>query len=337
MRINWPKGSRPARAVLSAGIAAMILASAGALADDRSTESITTLDEVIVTAQKRTENIQSVPISVTAITERSLELLGASDQLGYFFTVPALSFQSQGPTGDQHGNVSLSLRGVAATSGANTVGFYINETPIHFVNPNLFDVDRIEVLRGPQGTLYGASSMGGTIKVITYEPTADHFDGKIDLSASHTEHGSSNVDGSVVFNIPLIEGRLAARIVGYSRDDSGYIDNIVRKTPQPPSTLGAAAAQFGQQRHRRGCEFGATARRPDRTQGHPDRRAVGHGHGHGSNLADRGDAVYKVIIDPTDPNLSYGTIAPLVNDFTHGSLLTHDINPAPQAEKFIAV
>src|ERR1700679_1726038 len=181
------------------------------LADDRSAEPATALDEVIVTAQKRTENIQSVPISMTAITERSLELLGSSDQLGYFFTVPGLSFQSQGPTGDQHGNVSLSLRGIAATAGANTVGFYINETPMHFVDPNLFDVSRIEVLRGPQGTLYGASSMGGTIKVITNEPDPSHFAGKIDLTASETEHGSSNVDGNVVFNLPLIEDRLVAR------------------------------------------------------------------------------------------------------------------------------
>src|SRR6266436_1560164 len=117
MRTNWLGVSSPARAVMSAGMAAMMFASAGALAQDRTAESVATLDEVIVTAEKRSENIQSVPISVTAITERSLELLGASDQLGYFFTVPGLSFQSQGPTGDQHGNVSLSLRGVAATSG----------------------------------------------------------------------------------------------------------------------------------------------------------------------------------------------------------------------------
>ncbi len=92
------------------------------------------------------------------------------------------------------------------------------------------------MLRGPQGTLYGASSMGGTIKVVTNEPGAEHFEGKIDLSASETEHGSSNVDGSVVFNIPIIEGRLAVRVVGFSRDDSGYIDNILRRTAQPPST-----------------------------------------------------------------------------------------------------
>src|ERR1700704_2048456 len=133
MRTHWLKVPSAARVAMSAGMVAMIFASAGALAQDRTAESVSTLDEVIVTAEKRSENIQSVPISVTAITERSLELLGASDQLGYFFTVPGLSFQSQGPTGDQHGNVSLSLRGVAATSGANTVGFYINETPIHFV------------------------------------------------------------------------------------------------------------------------------------------------------------------------------------------------------------
>ena len=97
--------------------------SAVASGNERSTGAATALEEIVVTAQKRSENIQYVPISVTAITERSLELLGASDNLGYFFTVPGLNFQSQGPTGDQHGNVSLSLRGVAATSGANTVGF----------------------------------------------------------------------------------------------------------------------------------------------------------------------------------------------------------------------
>jgi len=319
---------------MSAGMAAMMFVSAGALAQDRTAESVATLDEVIVTAEKRSENIQSVPISVTAITERSLELLGASDQLGYFFTVPGLSFQSQGPTGDQHGNVSLSLRGVAATSGANTVGFYINETPIHFVDPDLFDVNRIEVLRGPQGTLYGASSMGGTIKVITNEPTADHFDGKIDLSASKTEHGSSNVDGSVVFNIPLIEGRLAARIVGFSRDDSGYINNVVRQTQQPPSTvvppplnLGLNDIEKGVNTERlRGSRIALKAILTDALSVTVTDME--------QNLRIAGDPVYKVILDPKDPNLAYGTIAPLVNDFTHGSLLTHDINPAPQVEKF---
>jgi iron complex outermembrane receptor protein len=334
MRIHWLEVPSPARAAMSAGLVSMILASPGTLAQDRSAESVATLDEVIVTAEKRSENIQSVPISVTAITERSLELLGASDQLGYFFTVPGLSFQSQGPTGDQHGNVSLSLRGVAATSGANTVGFYINETPIHFVDPDLFDVNRIEVLRGPQGTLYGASSMGGTIKVITNEPTADHFDGKIDLSASKTEHGSSNVDGSVVFNIPLIDNRLAARIVGFSRDDSGYINNVVRQTQQPPSTvvppplnLGLNDIEKGVNTERlRGSRIALKAIFTDALSVTVTDME--------QNLRIAGDPVYKVILDPSDPNLKYGTIAPLVNDFTHGSLLTHDINPAPQVEKF---
>ena len=333
MRYKLPKGPQPLRTALAATVAAAIFASSGALAEDKSSD-IATLDEVIVTAEKRSENIQSVPISVTAISERTLELLGASDQLGYFFTVPGLSFQSQGPTGDQHGNVSLSLRGVAATSGANTVGFYINETPIHFVDPNLFDVDRIEVLRGPQGTLYGASSMGGTIKVITNEPTADHFEGKIDLSTSHTEHGSTNVDGSVVFNIPLIENRLAARIVGYSRDDSGYINNIVRQTAQPSSPAVPPPLNLGLNDTVKGVNSetlrgGRISLKAIVT----DALSVT-ATGMQQTLRVAGDGTYKVILDPTDPNLSYGTIAPLVNDFTRGSLLTHDINPAPQSEKY---
>jgi iron complex outermembrane receptor protein len=304
------------------------------LADDRSAEPATALDEVIVTAQKRTENIQSVPISMTAITERSLELLGASDQLGYFFTVPGLSFQSQGPTGDQHGNVSLSLRGIAATAGANTVGFYINETPMHFVDPNLFDVSRIEVLRGPQGTLYGASSMGGTIKVITNEPDPSHFAGKIDLTASETEHGSSNVDGNVVFNLPLIEDRLVARIVGYSRDDSGYINNVVRQTQQPvsttvpqPTNLGLNDVEKGvNSQTLRGSRIALKAIVTDDLSITATDME--------QNLRVAGDPTYKVILDPTNPQFSFGTIAPLVNDFTKGSLVTHDINSAPQSEKF---
>ena len=178
---------------------------AGAFGQNAASASETTLEEVVVTAEKRLENIQDVPISVTAFTERTLELFGATDQLGYFFEVPGLSFQSQGPTGDQHGNVSLSLRGIAATAGANTVGFYVNETPMHFVDPNLFDVNRIEVLRGPQGTLYGASSMGGTIKVITNEPDPAKFEGKIDVAGSRTEHAAgNNVDANVVLNVPIM-------------------------------------------------------------------------------------------------------------------------------------
>jgi iron complex outermembrane receptor protein len=326
-------GGAIARVAMFAGTTALLV-SASAPAQNSTSDSSAILQEVVVTAQKRNENLQDVPISMTAVTERSLELLGASDELGYFATIPGLSFQSQGPTGDQHGNVSLSLRGIASTSGANTVGFYINETPIHFVDPNLFDVNRIEVLRGPQGTLYGASSMGGTIKIVTNEPNTKDFGGKIDLTGSDTEHGSSNVDGSVVFNLPIVDDRLALRVIGYSRDDSGYINNIVRQSQQPTSTAVPQPINLGLNDVEKGVN--SETLRGSRivlkgivtddlsitlTDMEQDLRIAG-------------DPTFKVIINPHDPGLSYGTISPLVNDFTKGSLLTHDINPAPQAEKF---
>jgi outer membrane receptor protein involved in Fe transport len=236
---------------------------------------------------------------------------------------------------------TFTLRGVTtqdySQNQSSPIAMYVDEVykPVGAVQAlQTYDLDRVEVLRGPQGTLYGASSMGGTIKVITNEPTADHFNGKIDLSASKTEHGSNNVDGSVVFNIPLIEGRLAARIVGFSRDDSGYINNEVRKTPQPPSTvvppplnLGLNDTEKGVNTERlRGSRIALKAIVTDELSVTVTDME--------QNLRIAGDPVYKVILDPKDPNLSYGTIAPLVNDFTHGSLLTHDINPAPQVEKF---
>ena len=122
MGISLPKllaRRAPASAATFIYLAATLLGPAAAFGQAAASNEGQTLEEVIVTAEKRSENIQNVPISVTAFTERSLELLGASDQLGYFFAVPGLSFQSQGPTGDQHGNVSLSLRGIAATAGAD--------------------------------------------------------------------------------------------------------------------------------------------------------------------------------------------------------------------------
>jgi iron complex outermembrane recepter protein len=322
-------------AVMIAGITGGMFMPAVAFGQNASAASETTLEEVIVTAQKRSENIQDVPISVTAFTERTLEMFGASDQLGYFFEVPGLSFQSQGPTGDQHGNVSLSLRGIAATAGANTVGFYINETPMHFVDPNLFDVNRIEVLRGPQGTLYGASSMGGTIKVITNEPDTSKFGGKIDLAASDTEHGTgSNVDASVVFNVPIIEDRLALRVVGYSNDDAGYINNIVRQTAQPTSTVVPQPINLALNDVEKGVNSSTMRGSRIALKAIVTDALSITATDMNQTLNINGDPTYKIVLNPQDPNFAYGTIAPLAQDFTKGSLLTHDINAAPQSEKY---
>ena len=300
-----------------------------------------TLQEVIVTAQKRSQNIQDVPISITAITEKSLDMRGATGYLGYFGSVPGLSFQAAGPVANENGSVNsttvLSLRGIAATTGSNTVGFYINDTPMQFVDPNLFDVNRIEVLRGPQGTLYGASSMGGTIRIITNEPDSRAWGGDIEGTLSETQHGGANIDADAMFNVPIVADRAAFRIVAFSRDDSGYINNIISgptsstSTVVPPSTVNLGGGDVKDGINTETLRGGRGSLRLQFLSN--DALTV--------DLSDMqqdlrigGDPTYKVILDPNDPNLSYGTIAPLVNDFTSGALVTHDINPAPQEEKF---
>jgi iron complex outermembrane recepter protein len=298
------------------------------------------LQEVIVTAQKRSQNIQDVPISITAITQKSLDMLGASGYLGYFGSVPGLSFQSAGPVANENGTVNsttiLSLRGIAATTGSNTVGFYINDTPMQFVDPGLFDVNRIEVLRGPQGTLYGASSMGGTIRIITNEPDSHNWGGDIEGTLSETQHGGSNVDANVMFNVPLVTDHAAFRIVAFSRDDSGYINNIISgptnatSSVVPGSTVNLGGSDIKDGVNTETLRGGRAALRMQFL----DNDALT------LDLSDMqqdlrigGDPSYKVILDPTAPGL-YGTIVPIVDDFTQGALVTHDINPSPQEEKF---
>jgi outer membrane receptor protein involved in Fe transport len=298
------------------------------------------LQEVIVTAQKRAQNIQDVPISITAITQKSLDMLGASGYLGYFGSVPGLSFQSAGPVANENGTVNsttiLSLRGIAATTGSNTVGFYINDTPMQFVDPDLFDVNRIEVLRGPQGTLYGASSMGGTIRIITNEPDSRGWGGDVEGTLSETQHGGSNIDANAMFNVPIVADHAAFRIVAFSRDDSGYINNIISgptnatSSVVPGSTVNLGGSHIEDGVNTETLRGGRAALRMQFLDN--DALTV--------DLSDMqqdlrigGEPTYKVILDPTAPGL-YGTISPLVDDFTHGALVTHDINPAPQEEKF---
>jgi outer membrane receptor protein involved in Fe transport len=299
------------------------------------------LQEVIVTAQKRSQNIQDVPISITAITEKSLDMRGATGYLGYFGSVPGLSFQSAGPVANENGTVNsttiLSLRGIAATTGSNTVGFYINDTPMQFVDPGLFDVARIEVLRGPQGTLYGASSMGGTIRIITNDPDSHAWGGDLEGTLSETQHGGSNIDANAMFNVPLVSDHAALRVVAFSRDDSGYINNIIRgPTNSSSSVVPGSTVNLGGSDTRDGVntETLRGGRAALRMQFLNNDALTVDLSDMQQDLRIGGDPTYKVVLDPTDPSLSYGTIAPLVNDFTHDALVTHDVNPAPQEEKF---
>ncbi len=186
------------------------------------------LSEIIVTAQKRSEDLTLVPTSISVIGGNSLGSSGINDFDDLSRAVPGLSVQA----GTSEGSANLQIRGVSSTAGDATVSIYLNETPISVsaryggaTQPIPFDIGQVEVLRGPQGTLYGASSMGGTIRYIQNKPDLDKFGGYVTGEVSGTEHGGVNYETSAVTNMPVIDGVFAIRLGGLYGSDSGWIDN----------------------------------------------------------------------------------------------------------------
>jgi iron complex outermembrane receptor protein len=190
------------------------------------------LQGITVTAAKREQNIQKVPISMTAYSGEQLERQGVTSLLDLARIAPALNVASSGP-----GENNLVIRGISSSAGsAATVGYYLDDVPIAassnaallstrgVIDPSVFDIARVEVLRGPQGTIYGSSSMGGTIKYVTNQPDTDSVEGRIKTDVSGTYHGGPNADINGVLNIPLMPGVVGLRVSAYYRDDDGYID-----------------------------------------------------------------------------------------------------------------
>ncbi|MDR3513924.1 MAG: TonB-dependent receptor [Caulobacteraceae bacterium] len=190
----------------------------------------TALQEVIVTAQKRSENIQSVPANVQAFGTQKIEQLHIQDFNDYIKFLPSVTYQSVGP-----GFSNVYMRGVAADNQSNhsgsqpSVGTYLDEQPITTVGGaldiHLYDIARVEALAGPQGTLYGASSEAGTIRIITNKPEIGKFSAGYDIEGNTVSHGGvgGTVEGFV--NIP-VNDKMAVRLVGWDEHDAGYIDNV---------------------------------------------------------------------------------------------------------------
>ncbi len=187
--------------------------------------------EIVVTAQKRTEALIDIPQSVTAIDGGTLERQQAASFQDYLKLVPGLQL-----TQDTPGVGRLVMRGVNTGGVASTVGVYVDETPFGsssgLVNGAIlagdfdtFDMQRVEVLRGPQGTLYGASSLGGVLKFVTNPPQTESFDARMRVSAESVEDGDVGYSGVGMVNIPLSES-FALRGVGYYREQGGFIDSI---------------------------------------------------------------------------------------------------------------
>ena len=192
-----------------------------------SSGSSTELAEVIVTATRRSESIQNVPSSITALTANTLEEIKARDLNDFAGFVPGLSFASTGPSTNL-----LVIRGITTGSQlSSATGVYLDDIPLgastsngvgyQSLNINAFDLNRIEVLNGPQGTLYGATSLGGTIKYIPNSPDLKSFNLDAGVEVSSTEHGHINHAYTGMVNLPIAD-IAAIRIDGYQVYDSGY-------------------------------------------------------------------------------------------------------------------
>jgi iron complex outermembrane receptor protein len=183
------------------------------------------LDEIIVTAQRREQKLQDVPISMIAITGATLENLGFTSFNDYATLIPNLSVGSgAGAGGNGNGFGVSSTRAVAirGVAGNNTTALYLNDTPIPIsVDPRVIDVDHVEVLRGPQGTLFGAGSMGGTVRLVTREPSSTEFYGKVFGEGSYVDHGGGGYSANSTFNIPIIQDNVALRVSAFSSFDPG--------------------------------------------------------------------------------------------------------------------
>ncbi|MBS0420057.1 MAG: TonB-dependent receptor [Proteobacteria bacterium] len=192
------------------------------------------LEEIVVTAQRREEKLNTVPISVSALSEAHLEQMGAKDIGGFARDVPGLSVQPA----TNGGAPAIAIRGISSAAGDATVGIYIDDTPVQAPKssfsadpmPKLFDIDRVEVLRGPQGTLFGSSSEGGTIRYITPTPSLTEFSGKVRSEVGFTESGAPSYEVGAAAGGPAIEGALGLRGSVYYRRDGGYIDRVSRLT-----------------------------------------------------------------------------------------------------------
>ncbi|THD55040.1 TonB-dependent receptor [Phenylobacterium sp.] len=208
-------------------------------------DSADSVAEVIVTAEKRTSTVQGTPVSISAVSGADLQARGVANFTNLAQSTPSVSLKSEGP-----GQTEIELRGMTSSGGNSaTVGFYLDDIPMTapagaqngkvVIDPTLYDLSRVEILRGPQGTLYGSGSMGGTVRLITIQPDLTGFHVSAQTVLSGTEGGGFNHTDNVMLNIPLVQDKLALRLVGTEAYTSGWIDRIVAGNYPLPSVDGS--------------------------------------------------------------------------------------------------
>jgi iron complex outermembrane recepter protein len=206
---------------------------AAGVATDRTVNRNDELAEIVVTAEKRASTVQETPISMTAMSGDLMQQVGISNINGVIQAVPGISVRTAGP-----GQTELEMRGLSSSGGSSpTVGFYLDDYPLTppaaalngkvVIDPDLFDLNRVEVLRGPQGTLYGSGSMGGTVKLVTNAPKMNDFEGAVEATGASQSGGGFNRGGNLMLNVPLIDDRLAMRVVLTDKYTDGWITRYV--------------------------------------------------------------------------------------------------------------
>jgi outer membrane receptor protein involved in Fe transport len=234
-----PKDKPKDKTRVGALIASIFLTSNAVAQDVDEATGQRAIEEIVVTASKRSESIQDVASSISAVTGEEIARRGLVGMDDYLRSIPGVSNIDRGVASNM-----IVIRGVTAdgqnyTDMGGTVGLYFGDVPLsgyatfgNNVDVKLVDMQRVEVLRGPQGTLYGDGSLGGTVRNIPNPPDLSEVDGSLKVGYSHTqEEGGSNNELQGMINLPLVEDRFALRFVGYRFDDGGYVNNIAASDP----------------------------------------------------------------------------------------------------------
>jgi outer membrane receptor protein involved in Fe transport len=237
------------RLLLLGGAAALVLSAEGARAQNQAagaTNAAPELEEIVVTATRRAENIERVPVSVVAYSQALMDDQGIKQIDDIARLTPDIQFtHTSGSAGNNISNISI--RGIGSDVGAATTGIYIDDTPVQIRNigyfssnpyPKIFDLDRVEVLRGPQGTLFGAGAEGGAVRFITPQPGLTDFTGYFRSEIADTVNGDPSYEAGLALGGPIVPGVLGFRVSGWSRNDGGYID---RRSPDTGALVEANA------------------------------------------------------------------------------------------------
>ena len=204
----------------------------------------TPIEEVVVTATKRQESLGNVPISIAAYTSETMDRQGVRSAEDIARLTPGVTFRRD--TFGSGSDTSISIRGISSDSGAATTGVYIDDTAVQIRKqpqtafgaafPEVFDIERVEVLRGPQGTLFGAGAQGGVVRFITPTPSLDKQSIYARSEAAYTEHGDPSYELGAALGTPLAQDKVGVRVSAYYRRSGGFVDRRPLNEATPDST-----------------------------------------------------------------------------------------------------